>query len=83
MDGFEAHEVVEGQVEVTGPDGTVLRVLIPAGVGVPGADDQDLAIAVVAELCSRGTPARVLDVSQLLARDPELLRAVTERLDTL
>lgn len=81
MDGIEARAVIDGEVAVTTAAGAQHRVLIPAGVGIPGIDDEQLAAAVVAELQERGRalPA-VLDVSQLLARDPGLLSAVGQRL---
>ncbi len=82
MEGIEAEEVVEGEIVVRIADGSQHRVLLPAGVGVPGADDESVAAALVAELLTRGEvlPA-VMDVSQLLARDPGLLAAVSARLD--
>ncbi len=80
MEGIEAREVVEGQIAVSTTEGREHRVLIPAGVGVPGADDVSLAVALVAELLDRGQRLpEVLDASQLLARDPGLLVAVSER----
>lgn len=82
MEGIEAHEVVEGQIAVSTADGREHRVLIPAGVGLPGADDESLAVALVAELLARGEALpEVLDVSHLLARDPGLLVAISEWLD--
>ena len=82
MDEIEAEEVVEGQIVVSTADGREHRVLIPAGVGVPGADDVSLAAALVAELLARGQLLpELMDASQLLARDPGLLAAVSERLD--
>lgn len=82
MDGIEAHEVVEGQVAVTTPQGGEHRILIPAGVGVPGADDVELATVLVAELLARGGALpEVVDVSLLLARDPGLLQRLSDRLD--
>jgi hypothetical protein len=82
MEGIEAREVVEGQIVVTTPDGRSHQVLLPAGVGVPGADDEHVAAALVLELLTRGEPLpQVLDASQLLARHPGLLLAVSERLD--
>lgn len=82
MEGIEAHEVVEGQIAVSTAEGGEHRVLIPAGVGVPGADDVSLAAALVAELLARGQMLpEVMDASHLLARDPGLLLAVSERLE--
>ena len=81
MDGIEARAVVDGEVAVTTAEGAQHTVLIPAGVGLPGVEDERLAATVVVELQERGSalPA-VLDVSQLLARDPGLLSAVAQRL---
>ena len=82
MEGFEAHEVVEGQIVVSTDDGREHRVLIPAGVGLPGADDESLAVALVAALLARGEMLpEVMDVSHLLARDPGLLMAISEWLE--
>jgi len=81
LEGIQAHEVVEGQIAVSTPEGSEHRVLIPAGVGLPGADDVSLAAALVAELVARGEIlSEVMDASQLLARDPGLLLAVSDRL---
>ncbi len=82
MDGWNAREVVDGQVMVTSPSGGEYRVLIPAGVGVPGADDADLACALVAELLARGgSLPPVVDASQILVRDPSVLPAVAARIE--
>ena len=82
MDDLEAREVVDGQIAVTTSSGTEHRVLIPAGVGVPGVDDVTLALALVAVLLERGAALpQVLDASQLLVRDPGLLAAVAERIE--
>ena len=82
MDELEAREVVDGQIAVTTSSGTEHRVLIPAGVGVPGVDDVTLARTLVAVLLEHGTRLpQVLDASQLLARDPGLLATVAERIE--
>ncbi len=82
MEDIEAREIVDGQVLVTLPGGDRHQVLVPAGVGVPGVGDEELAAALVVELLDRGSVlAPVLDVSQLLAHDPALLAAVAERLE--
>lgn len=80
-DEVEVTEVVPGEYDVHSAAG-VVRVLVPAGVGVAGVSDDDLAGALVEELTARGDelPA-VLDVSELLRGDPELLRAVERRVD--
>lgn len=76
-----ATEVVEGEVDVTVGARRPVRVLIPAGVGVPGCDDVEVARAVVAEVLARsGDVPGVLDVSRLLGSDPELTAAVERRL---
>jgi hypothetical protein len=76
-------EIVPGEYEVrTSPGDASVRVLVPAGVGVPGAGEDELAGAVVEELTARGRslPATV-DVAQLLRSEPGLLEAVEGRLD--
>jgi hypothetical protein len=83
VSGVVARLVVEGEVDVTAGDpARVVRVLLPAGVGLPGVIDEELAAGLVAELRSRGRPIPdVLDVSAVLGRDPSLLEAVSARLD--
>ncbi len=82
MDGFEVRPVAEGQWTVHTPAGAQHRVLIPAGVGVPGAEDGDVAAALVVELLARGSVLpEVLDASQALVREPGLLAAVTARIE--
>lgn len=77
----EVQEVVPGDYEVRFDDRQV-RVLVPAGVGVPGAADEDLAGAVVAELRDRGVEIPdVVDVSAALRGAPDLLSAVSRRID--
>ena len=76
---MDVQEVVPGEYEVTGETGTH-RVVIPAGVGLPGVTDEDLAGAVVAELSARGRIGdRPIDVSAVLRDDPGLLLAVEQR----
>ena len=74
-------EVVPGELDVRTGDATY-RVLVPAGVGVPGVGDEDLAGALVEELLSRGhrLPA-VVDVSSVVSGDPGLLAAIERRVD--
>ncbi|MFP4634442.1 MAG: hypothetical protein ACLFRD_01155 [Nitriliruptoraceae bacterium] len=77
---LEVVEVVPGELDVVLGDRRV-RVLLPAGVGVPGADDVEVAAAVVAELRERGrTLPRVVDVSAELVADASLLEAVAARI---
>lgn len=73
-------EVVPGEYDVE-VVGTVHRVLIPVGVGVPGVAEDDLAGALLLELMARGydLPATI-DVSGLLRADPSLLEAVADSL---
>lgn len=74
-------EVVPGEYDVHA-GGTSVRVLVPAGVGVPGFAEEDLAGAVVEELLARGRELpRTLDVSQLLRSESGLLSAVEQRLE--
>ncbi len=82
---MDIREIVPGEYDVT-VDGAVHRVLIPAGVGLPGVPDEDLAGAVVVELQARGRSIPdALDVSAVLRDDPGLLLAVERRVsgDTL
>lgn len=78
---IEVTEVVPGELDVQ-VDDRRCRVMIPAGVGVPGVADDDLAVALVAELHARGTtlPA-VIDVASALGADPGLLASIEARLD--
>jgi hypothetical protein len=74
-------EVVEGEVDVL-VAGTTVRVLIPAGVGIPGLDDVGLAEELVRELqASRVSLPDVVDAAQIAARQPEVLAAIDARLD--
>lgn len=86
---MEVEQVVEGEYLVRlSPDADPVRVLVPAGVGVPGVSDEELAGIIVEELLARGhvppppdaqgRPG-TLDVSQLLRGVPELLDAAAER----
>lgn len=78
---LHSDEVVEGEVDVTVAGGPRVRVLIPAGVGVPGFGDAEVAEAVVAEMLARaGGLPEVVDVSRLLASEPALFAAVQARL---
>lgn len=77
---IEVVEVVPGELDVQFVDRR-LRVLIPAGVGIPGVADGDLAAALVTELRARGaTLPDVIDVSAVLSVDPGVLDAVAARL---
>jgi hypothetical protein len=74
----QIRELTPGDHEVTHEGGTS-RVLVPAGVGVPGLEEGDL-VALVVDLVrehDRALPA-VVDVSLLLGTRPEL-RAELER----
>jgi hypothetical protein len=76
---LEVTEIVPGELDVVA-GGRRHRVLIPAGVGIPGLDDEDLAGALVAELLARGSEVPdVLDVSSVLRTRPEVLDAVARR----
>lgn len=80
-DVISSEEVVEGEVDVAIVGGRVVRVLIPAGVGVPGFDDAEVAGAVVSELLGRGRGVPdVVDLSGLLGSEPALVPAVEARL---
>jgi hypothetical protein len=76
---LEVTEIVPGELDVVA-DGRRHRVVIPAGVGIPGLDDEDLAVGIVQELLLRDAQvADVVDVSGLLRTRPDLLEAVAER----
>ena len=76
-----SEEVVEGEVDVTIAGRRAVRVLVPAGVGVPGFDDSEVAGAVVAELLERGEQLPdVIDVSRVLTSEPGFGGAVQARL---
>jgi hypothetical protein len=77
---IEVTEIVEGELDVVA--GTArCRVLVPAGVGVAGFGDDELAAAVVREWLDAGRPLpAALDVASLLRSDPALFAAVEQRL---
>lgn len=84
VDDVAARTTEQGRVSVTGAGTAALEVLVPAGVGVPGADEEEFAAALVAVLLRRGaTVPTVLDASAAIATDPGLLAEVTQRLETL
>ena len=74
-------EVVPGELDVATAEATY-RVLVPAGVGIPGIADEDLVGALVEELLGRGQrlPA-VVDVSSVVSGDPGLLAAIERRVE--
>jgi hypothetical protein len=75
----EVREVTPGEYEVAG-DGPTRRVVVPAGVGVPGVAEDELVALVVAILEERGdAPTGVLDVSHLLGADPTLYDELARR----
>lgn len=76
---MEVRELEPGEYEVFAGEATH-RVVIPAGVGLPGVGDEELAAAVVAELVERRRVGdRPIDVSAVLHDDPGLLLAVERR----
>jgi hypothetical protein len=79
-----AREVEPGRIAVTLPDGREVEVRVPAGVGVPGHDELDVAAGAVQVLLARGDePGEVSDLTMLLRRHPDLLATVERRLDDL
>jgi hypothetical protein len=76
-------ELTPGEHEATHRGGTV-RVLVPAGVGIPGVVEEDLVALLVELLLERGELPDVVDVSLLLGTRPglvdELVRRADERL---
>jgi hypothetical protein len=88
VEGVTARAIEPGRVSVTShgsaDDTAPSEVLVPAGVGVPGADDVEFAAALIAVLLRRGaTVPAVLDASATIAADPEVLSEITERLEVL
>lgn len=79
----EVVEVIPGELDATLGDRTC-RVVVPAGVGIPGLEDPDLVAGLVAELWRRGRelPA-LLDVSQVVGAEPDLLEAVERWAESL
>jgi hypothetical protein len=78
---IEVTEIVAGELDVTAA-GRRHRVVIPAGVGVPGLEDVDLARGLVAELLAQGVAIPdVVDVSGLLRTRPELLDRIADRVE--
>lgn len=78
---LEVTEVVPGELDVVA-GGHRYRVLIPAGVGVPGLDDEDVAGGLVAELLARGARLPdVIDVTGVLRTQPDVLDAVADRVE--
>jgi hypothetical protein len=76
-------ELAPGDHEVV-HDGRTTRVLVPAGVGIPGLEEHDLVVLVVDVLLARdGTLPAVLDLSQLLGEDPALRVELDRRADEL
>jgi hypothetical protein len=79
---IEVTEVVPGELDVAVGGGTC-RVLIPAGVGLAGASDTDLAAAVVRVLIDLDRPLpAVIDVSRVFSSDPAVFAAVQRVVDT-
>lgn len=78
---LEVTELAPGELQVRADDLTC-RILVPAGVGVAGFSDEELAAAFVAELLARSAPVPVVvDLSQRLATDPGMFAAVATRLE--
>lgn len=82
MADVTVHEIVEGEFDVTVDGNAPLRVLLPPGVGVAGCDDTLFVTLAVRELIARYGPLpAVVDLAQLLAREPWLLPTVAGTLD--
>lgn len=80
--GLDVIELEPGRLRVTRPDGGTAVVLVPAGVGVPGASDEDLAATVVQVLLDAGhVVPPTFDVTYLLRAHPETWTEVERRLD--
>jgi hypothetical protein len=76
----EVTELAPGELEVrAGADRC--RVVVPAGVGVAGYSDEELAAALAEELLARtGRLPTLVDVSHLLG-DPAMMAAIEQRLE--
>jgi len=75
----EVTEIVPGELDVRMRDGTRCRVIVPAGVGIPGVDDETFAAGLVGELLARGrTVPAVVDASSVLRHDPDIIAAVAD-----
>lgn len=73
--------VVDGEFDVT-INGQLVRVFVPAGLGVAGFDDGSFVACVCEVLFNRGTVfPSVLDVAQLCAFDPQLWQQVSDALE--
>jgi|GEM_PF-3189312 len=82
LEGVRARAVEPGRVAVTGEGTPPLEILVPAGVGVPGADEVEFVAALVVVLGRRGvTLPETLDASAAIGADPGLLSAVAELLE--
>ncbi|TVR35126.1 MAG: hypothetical protein EA388_07825 [Nitriliruptor sp.] len=79
---IEVTEVVPGELDVSVDGKGRCRVLIPAGVGLAGASDTDLAAALVQVLLDAGRPLpAVIDVSRVFSSDPAVFEAVQRELE--
>lgn len=79
---METREIEPGRVEVTDAEGSVV-LLLPAGVGIPGVGDEEVAAAIVTVLRRRGRdPGAVADVAFLLRDTPTLLDEAAEVLES-
>jgi hypothetical protein len=79
----EIRRLAPGEHEVVHA-GRTSRVLVPAGVGVPGLDELDLVTLLVEVLLEREARLpEVLDVSHLLGTDPTLWAELDRRADEL
>jgi hypothetical protein len=75
----EVREVTPGVYEVE-RGGRTQRIVVPAGVGVPGVPEDELVALLVTIREERGDePAAVLDVSHLLGTDPTLYDELARR----
>ncbi|MEX2533014.1 MAG: hypothetical protein WD360_03530 [Nitriliruptoraceae bacterium] len=73
--------VVDGEFDVTVND-QLVRVFVPPGLGVAGVDDETFVVQVLTVLAERATPLpSVLDLAQVVARQPQLLQQISDTLD--
>lgn len=73
--------VVEGEFDVT-IAGSTHRMLVPAGVGIPGVDDETFLAQFAGALAAAGVALQpVVDVAQLVSAQPWLLSQVSDAID--
>lgn len=82
MRNITVTEVVEGEFDVTVDGGNTMRVFLPPGLGVAGYDDAVFVTCALRELLQHDSvlPA-VLDMAEVVGRNPWLMTVVADALD--